>query len=85
MSVFVIQTLLFMVVTFALGFALAWGIWRMGGGATSGEVGSLKKEMDFWRSNLEQCRNELNEQKSAFAAMREQKDVLKKRLESLEG
>jgi len=85
MSIIVVQTLAFMLVTFALGFALAWGIWRMGGGATSGEVDSLKKEMDFWRSNLEQCRNELNDQKSSFAALREQKDVLTKRLESLEG
>ena len=78
-----VQILLFMLVTFVLGLALGWLIWRFGGPAQTA-LDSKESELDFWRSNLEQCRMELGEERNAVAALREERSILKRRIASLE-
>lgn len=83
MSSFMVQILVFMLCTFVLGVALGWLIWRYGG-ASKSAIDSMETEVDFWRSNLEQCRLELAEERNALAALLEESSVLKKRLASMQ-
>ncbi len=84
MSPLLLQTFIFMACTFVAGVILGWVIWRFEG-ASKQALDSLSSEVDFWRSNLEQSRIELANEKTALAALREEKANLKKRLASLEG
>ncbi len=84
MSPLLLQLFAFMLCTFAAGLLLGWVIWRFEGSSKKA-LNSLSSEVDFWRSNLEQSRIELANERTALAALREEKTNLKKRLASLEG
>ncbi len=83
MSPFLLPMFGFMLVTFLLGFALAWLIWKFGHGQMQ-DIETVNTEIDFWRSNLEQCRFERDNEQKALAAIREEKSLLKRRVASLE-
>lgn len=83
MSPFLLQMFGFMTVTFLLGFALAWVIWKFGTGQMQ-DMETVNTEIDFWRSNLEQCRFERDNDQKALATVREEKALLKRRVASLE-
>ena len=83
MSPFLLQMFGFMGVTFLLGFALAWLIWKFGTGQMQ-DMETVNTEIDFWRSNLEQCRFERDNDQKALATVREEKALLKRRVASLE-
>ncbi len=83
MSSFLLQIFAFMLCTFVLGLLLGWLLWRYGG-ASKKALNSMNTEIDFWRSNLEQCRNELGTEQNALAALREERTNLRKRLAALQ-
>jgi uncharacterized membrane-anchored protein YhcB (DUF1043 family) len=83
MPSFLLQIFAVMIVTFVLGLFLGWLVWRYGG-ASKQALDSVNSEVDFWRSNLEQCRVELSDEQNALAVLREERTNLKKRLASLE-
>ncbi|MEJ6404223.1 hypothetical protein [Yoonia sp. 2307UL14-13] len=72
-----IQIIIFMLVTFALGLALGWLIWRFGG-ADQQELAS--SEVTFWKSNLEQVRAEREADLQKIAVLQNEREVLKKQL-----
>ncbi|KJZ17867.1 hypothetical protein [Loktanella sp. S4079] len=82
MSVVLIQLFGFMLVTFGLGLLLGWVIWRYDDG-TAPTQDSHETELEFWRSNLEQCRFKLNNEQNKVETLREEKARLKRRLEAL--
>jgi hypothetical protein len=67
--------------TFILGLLLGWVAWRYEGVSKR----AMNSEVDFWRSNLEQCRGELGNEQNINAALRDQTATLKKHLSSLQG
>lgn len=79
MSSILLQTYSFMLCTFMLGLLLGWLVWRYGGVSNRALV-SANAEVDFWRSNLEQCRNELDQEQNKCVALNKQTAELKKRL-----
>lgn len=79
MSSLLLQIFAFMLCTFILGLLLGWLIWRYGGVSHRALV-SANTEVDFWRNNLEQCRNELGLEQSKCVALNKQTAELKKRL-----
>jgi uncharacterized membrane-anchored protein YhcB (DUF1043 family) len=81
MSSLLLQILAYMLCTFLLGLLLGWLVWRYGGASKS----TMNSEVDFWRSNLEQCRRELGNEQNGHAALREETTKLKKRLATLQG
>ncbi len=83
MSISLLQIFVFMLCTFALGLVLGWVLWRFGG-ASKQALDSINTEVDFWRSNLEQCRIKLGNEQVKVAALHEEKANLKKRLASLQ-
>ncbi|WP_373636782.1 hypothetical protein [Yoonia sp. BS5-3] len=83
MSPLVIQIFIFMLVTFSLGIALGWLIWRFDQDAGQ-SADTVNTEIDFWRSNLEQCRFERDNEQKQLAAAHEEKNLLKRRIASLE-
>jgi uncharacterized membrane-anchored protein YhcB (DUF1043 family) len=83
MSSFLLQIFAFMFCTFLLGLLLGWLVWRFGGSSRQA-LTSMNSEVDFWRSNLEQCRLELGKEQNNLAALHEERTNLKKRLASLE-
>lgn len=83
MSPFVIQIFVFMFVTFGLGLMLGWLIWRFEDDAAP-SAETVNTEIDFWRSNLEQCRFERDNEQKQLAAAHEEKNLLKRRIASLE-
>jgi|GEM_PF-4919787 len=78
MSSLLIQIFGFMLVTFLLGLLLGWLVWRYGSSANQ----SPETEIEFWRSNLEQCRFKLSNEQNKVEVLREEKANLKRRLEA---
>ncbi|MEL6682217.1 MAG: hypothetical protein AAFQ09_06180 [Pseudomonadota bacterium] len=83
MSPLLLQIFAFMLVTFLLGLGLGWLIWRFGR-ASDQALDTMKTEIDFWRSSLEQCRHERDTEQKAVAVLHEEKKMLKRRIASLE-
>ena len=83
MSPLLLQILAFMLVTFVLGVGLGWLIWRFGRESDQA-LETMKTEIDFWRSNLEQCRHGRDNEQKAVADQQEEKTMLKRRIASLE-
>ena len=83
MSPLLLQILAFMLVTIVLGVGLGWLIWRFGRESDQA-LETMKTEIDFWRSNLEQCRHERDNEQKAVAVLHEEKKMLKRRIASLE-
>ncbi|MEO0904566.1 MAG: hypothetical protein AAFX89_07320 [Pseudomonadota bacterium] len=79
MSLPLIQIFTFMSVTFLLGLALGWSIWRFGG-ANQKELESATSQTDFWRKNLEQCRMELDGEKNKVTNLRNESTNLKRQI-----
>ena len=83
MSPLLLQILAFMLVTFVLGVGLGWLIWRFGRESDQA-LETMKTEIDFRRSNHEQCRHERDNEQKAVAVLHEEKKMLKRRIASLE-
>lgn len=69
--------------TFVLGLILGWLVWRFGTNSQQARD-AADTEVEFWRNKLEQSRQELWSEQSTIAELREEKNVLKKRIASLE-
>lgn len=81
MSPFVVQTLIFMLCTFVLGLLLGWVLWRFGG-ISKAAIDTKATEVDFWRSKVDQSRNELWREQNTLTALREENETLKQKLSS---
>lgn len=79
MSPLLLQVFAYMSCTFILGLCIGWVVWRYE--TDTNQVD--KSEVDFWRSNLEQCRGELGNEKDINATLRDQTETLKKQAETL--
>ena len=80
MSSLLLQISAYMFCTFILGLLLGWVAWRYEGVSKQ----AMNSEVDFWRSNLAQCRSELGNEQDINAALLDQTATLKKRLASLQ-
>lgn len=83
MSPFLLQIFVFMLVTFVLGFAIAWLIWKFDS-ESARSPDAVNSEIDFWRSSLEQSRMERDKEQQVTASLHEEKNILKRRIKSLE-
>lgn len=79
MSPIMLQTFAFMACTFGLGLLLGWTFWRFGG-ISKAALETKTTEVDFWRSKVDQSRNELWTEQANHTALREEFETFKKRV-----
>jgi len=79
MSPLLLQTFAFKTCTFGLGLLLGWSFWRFGG-ISKAALETKSTEVDFWRSKVEQSRNELWAEQGTLDKLREENAALKKHI-----
>jgi uncharacterized membrane-anchored protein YhcB (DUF1043 family) len=72
-----VQILVYLAVTFVLGLALGWLLWKFGGSTQSD---AMTTEIDYWKQRLDQSRNERDLEQDKIAVLERERDNLKKRL-----
>jgi hypothetical protein len=72
-----IQIFAYLSITFLLGIALGWLLWKFQG---PGQADAKPADSEYWMDRLEQARNERDQLDLRLTALIQEKDSLKKRL-----